>query len=162
MSFKKCNICKQSLDISLFGNDKNSPDGRNYGCKSCKKEQAKKYRATNPEKIKALNDSRKESRKKYYGRPEIKRKFRNESLKKQFGLTIEEFDKMNLKQNGLCAICSRNERSERNKHLAVDHCHKNGAIRGLLCSNCNRALGLLEDSVEILKKAIDYLKRKKV
>lgn len=61
------------------------------------------------------------------------------------------------KQNNVCAICFKSELTVRNKNLAVDHCHKTGIIRGLLCSNCNRAIGLLKDNVVIIKSALKYL-----
>lgn len=63
----------------------------------------------------------------------------------------------------MCAVCQRPEsvidpRKGETKELAVDHCHETGRIRGLLCNNCNRAIGLLGDSVELLLKAVEYLK----
>jgi len=42
--------------------------------------------------------------------------------------------------------------------LVVDHCHSTGKVRGLLCSNCNRGIGMLQERVDILQNAIDYLK----
>ena len=53
-----------------------------------------------------------------------------------------------------CQICGQKDRRE----LCVDHCHTTGAVRGLLCDNCNKALGLFKDNVDVLNKAIDYLK----
>lgn len=61
------------------------------------------------------------------------------------------------KQNNVCAICENEETSRRYKTLSVDHCHNTGKIRGLLCSNCNRALGLFRDNIKILEKAVVYL-----
>lgn len=60
-------------------------------------------------------------------------------------------------QEGVCAICGKPETKPNAKYLAVDHNHETGVIRGLLCNNCNRALGLLGDNVETLQNAINYL-----
>lgn len=80
--------------------------------------------------------------------------------KKQYGLTYPEVKKLRENQDHLCAICSTegfmmNTRVK--SALNVDHDHKTGKVRGLLCHNCNRALGLFKDSIEILKAAIKYL-----
>lgn len=84
-------------------------------------------------------------------------------LRIKWGLTLEDFDRMLEEQGGCCAICRRAERSidprtGAVRRLAVDHCHSTNKIRGLLCSHCNRALGLLRDDPGLLQKAIDYLK----
>lgn len=105
--------------------------------------------------------------KEYYQRPEVKaikkergklfknrEAIRNWGYKKDFGITIEDYDKMFKKQKGLCAICGLPENKIR---LSVDHCHDTGEVRGLLCGSCNRGLGLFRDNCELLKKAINYL-----
>lgn len=69
-----------------------------------------------------------------------------------------------IKQNHVCAICKNPEtitngvKSLNKKRLAIDHCHKTMKIRGLLCHKCNVSLGALNDSIETLQFAIDYLK----
>lgn len=60
-------------------------------------------------------------------------------------------------QGGLCAICGRSESLE--QALALDHCHKTGRLRGLLCMQCNTGLGMFRDNPETLQAAIDYLNR---
>ena len=82
-------------------------------------------------------------------------KAKNSVLKKMYGLTLEEYNKMSNSQKHVCKICGESE--PYNTSLAVDHCHTTGKIRGLLCSNCNRALGFMKDSKERLKNAIVYL-----
>ena len=62
-------------------------------------------------------------------------------------------------QGGVCAICKRTETNPRYDHLGVDHDHNTGQVRGLLCSMCNQALGMLSDSPEILEEAVAYLRR---
>jgi hypothetical protein len=81
-------------------------------------------------------------------------------LAKIYGITVEEYDKMVIKQKGLCAICGNPEtaiQSGKIRELNVDHNHNTGEIRGLLCRNCNCALGLLDDDIDVLLKAVKYL-----
>ncbi len=81
---------------------------------------------------------------------------RRYNLKKR-GLTIEDYDWLSMVQNHACALCERPSSSGR--RLAVDHCHKTNNVRGLLCSKCNVALGLLEDDIERLYRVIEYIRR---
>lgn len=78
-------------------------------------------------------------------------------LQREYGLSAEQYDILLESQHGVCALCRRADKS--GYALAVDHDHKDGRVRGLLCGQCNRALGLLEDDVVVLARAIDYLKR---
>ena len=84
-------------------------------------------------------------------------KCKNSVLKKKYGITLEQYNQMFTNQNGNCAICGRNQ-SEFKTSLNIDHCHKTNKIRGLLCSNCNTALGLFNDDNVLLQKAINYNK----
>ena len=72
----------------------------------------------------------------------------------KYGITFGAYTLMLIKQHYKCKICKT---LEGKKHLAVDHDHKTGKVRGLLCGPCNRALGSFKDDVDILKKAIIYL-----
>lgn len=105
----------------------------------------------------------------YYAREWRKRnpdKAKNIDLKKQFGITLMQYNQMLLEQKGVCAICSKPSTTLAPDggpvRLAVDHDHETGKIRGLLCHHCNKGIGCLNDSVDILKKAIDYLNNSKV
>jgi hypothetical protein len=83
-------------------------------------------------------------------------------LKKNYGVTLEWYQKSLSDQNGVCAICKRQEMTKiRGKliSLSVDHCHVSGKARGLLCTPCNRALGLFQDSPSVLQEAESYLKK---
>jgi hypothetical protein len=84
-------------------------------------------------------------------------KGKEKQLKQRYGITIEEYNDLFLKQGGKCAICSKHQ-SEFKIALAVDHNHETKEIRGLLCFNCNMGIGRLQDSIELLKQAIVYLK----
>jgi len=79
------------------------------------------------------------------------------SLIKEFGISLEQYNATLKQQKGVCAICRKKCKSGR--RLAVDHCHKTGMNRGLLCSKCNRGLGLFNDSPKLLLAAIKYLRR---
>ena len=79
-------------------------------------------------------------------------------LKGLYGITIAEYDALVIAQGGVCAICKTSP-SEKKNHvgLYVDHNHTTGKVRGLLCRDCNSALGLFQDSQDVLKAAISYL-----
>lgn len=84
------------------------------------------------------------------------------ALRDSFGLSLEDYQRMHDAQGGRCAICDSPEGETRNgkvKMLAVDHCHKTGKIRGLLCSPCNQAIGKLRDDSAIMRRAADYIDR---
>lgn len=74
---------------------------------------------------------------------------------KGYGITLEQRDELERKQHGLCAICQQPPHPK--KPLHVDHCHKTGRVRGLLCNQCNRLLGLAQDDRERLWAASLYL-----
>ncbi len=79
----------------------------------------------------------------------------NSHLKKTYGIDIDEYDKILAGQDGVCAIC-RGGTSKR--HFAVDHNHKTGQIRGLLCARCNRGLSVFMDRIDNLRAAVKYMK----
>jgi Recombination endonuclease VII len=78
-------------------------------------------------------------------------------LLRKFKITLEQYDSLLVKQMGCCAICSR-QRLEFNKDFAVDHCHETGKVRGLLCLNCNVAIGNFQESLALIIKAATYIK----
>lgn len=76
---------------------------------------------------------------------------------KKLGVSNQDYEKIFIEQEGQCKICNCKLNSSRYTKFAVDHCHKTGVTRGLLCTNCNTALGLFKDSKHRLQNAIDYL-----
>lgn len=81
-------------------------------------------------------------------------------MQKNYGITLEEYAELVEKHAGACAICGGEgfELVKGQKNLLViDHCHSTGKVRGLLCHNCNRGLGLFQDSVDNLRRAADYV-----
>ena len=144
---KECKKCGCVLEV---GNNwthtyKNNYD---YRCLSCMRE----YNKDNYD-----SDKHKDYMKEYHQKPTSKLKKRDNHLKRAYGITLKEYNKMWKQQEGCCRICGDHE-LVLNKTLHVDHCHTSGKVRGLLCSNCNTGLGMFKDNQEILKNAVDYLK----
>lgn len=87
---------------------------------------------------------------------------RNRDAKKKYGITGGQYYAMVAAQDGVCAVCSqppskKNRHSGKVQELVVDHCHETGVVRSLLCDRCNRAIGLLKDSPDVLRRAALYL-----
>lgn len=84
-------------------------------------------------------------------------------LKRNYGITHSQYQEMLKEQDSKCFLCDGPgflmDKAKHKLNLVVDHCHTTGKVRGLLCHNCNRALGLFKDNQEVLLKAVDYLKR---
>ena len=99
-----------------------------------------------PKEKKAISSS------KTYRKNSTPEKRKNHKLKHRYGISLEDYKVMHLKQKGLCKICNSESK------LHVDHDHKTGRIRGLLCFKCNNALGNINDDIKILEKMINYLK----
>lgn len=97
-------------------------------------------------------DVRPDGRKRY----RCKACYRAESVLRNYGLTVDQYEQMLIDHENCCAICSAPFGiNPRNVH--VDHCHTTGKVRGLLCPDCNRGIGLFRDSIEILTRAVNYL-----
>lgn len=82
---------------------------------------------------------------------------RRYGIKKRYGMELETFLSMLEKQNGRCAICNNIFRAD--KDTNVDHCHVTGKTRALLCFKCNVGIGRFNDSIELVEKALEYLKK---
>lgn len=79
-------------------------------------------------------------------------------ITKNRGLTLVEYERLVSAQKGACAICgSKNPKTNRMKRFCIDHDHKSGEIRGLLCASCNSGIGLLGDDPKKLMRAVRYL-----
>ena len=85
--------------------------------------------------------------------------YRRDHLKRNYGLTIEQYDEMLEAQSGGCAICGCADGDASGKRLAVDHDHATSENRGLLCQAHNQALGMFNDDPALLARAIEYLVR---
>jgi hypothetical protein len=88
---------------------------------------------------------------------DYKKKYLKFYLKlKKFGISESDYNNMLDNQNHCCAICGFHKKYFRTD-LAIDHCHRTGKIRALLCNNCNAGIGMLKDDIVLLKKAMEYL-----
>ncbi len=154
---KKCSKCKQEKELIEFAKDKHNPDGLTYRCKECRNLHYNTYYKNNPEKQKLKNDSQKENRKQFYNSEKGIRSSRRSHLKRSFGMSLEEYEDKLKNQNNRCAICNSENSFDKWGVLAVDHDHKTGKIRDLLCFKCNTILGSVNDNPLILQKAINYL-----
>lgn len=98
---------------------------------------------------------RREASARWYKR-QSRRTIRNIGLKRLYGITVDEFDDLLKLQGGVCGVCSGPSMGRGTYH--VDHDHKTGKVRGLLCHKCNVALGMVQDSEDHLSRLIAYLR----
>jgi hypothetical protein len=138
---KQCNKCKQIKSVQHFGPYPRSKDGRREVCADCRNAHARADRLKRPE------------------------HYRDADYRSIYGISLIEYEKLFEKQGRVCAICGKLPdnpagagKNERNKRLHVDHNHLTGAVRGLLCRNCNVGIGLLGEDVVVLEAAIQYIK----
>src|SRR5437016_1885735 len=124
---KRCPDCGELKPLEEFPRNKNLKDGRHTYCKPCH------------------NARGKETYERLYGGT------RHYHLKRRYGIGADEFDELVRQQDGVCAICGRPDPEH------VDHDHETGAVRGILCFNCNGGLGQFRDSIDSLMSAAAYL-----
>lgn len=134
-----CITCEQvrELNVINFAPRKNAANGFRGECRKCRSIRARKNYS-----------------------PKYKKRVKNGYLKRQYGINNLIYAKMLKNQKGVCAICKRKEKRilrGTKSMLSVDHNHKTGVIRGLLCYQCNAALGLFKDNIKLMKRAIKYL-----
>tara|TARA_X000000368_G_C22663084_1_gene550524 strand:+ start:144 stop:602 length:459 start_codon:yes stop_codon:yes gene_type:complete len=134
---RKCRICgvsKHLLDNYYRSRkDKTLASSYSYECKECTIKRIKKKDRTHPH---------------------IKRE---QHLKRRYGISLQEYTEMLDRQGNCCATCGSKEPGGKWKSFAVDHDHKTGKVRGMLCKSCNIALGEVDDSLTTLKRMIEYL-----
>ena len=104
--------------------------GLDSRCRACERERLRDYRSRNKQKIRGKN-------------------FRD-----RYGIEVKDYEALKEQQGGKCAICETTSRV-----LYVDHCHDTQKLRGLLCQKCNTGIGMLQDSLKVLKKAVRYLEK---
>lgn len=130
---KKCCHCKKEKSLSAFCKDGNRVDGIHYTCKVCRSKMSR------------------ESYRKNGGK-----KDRDKHLRRTYGITLSDYNAILVKQRGVCEICGSPEKT---KSLAVDHDHKTGKVRGLLCLQCNTLLGRIERNPNLISNILEYLKK---
>lgn len=136
---KTCTKCTKRLGIDKFGRDKSKKDGYASHCKNCRN---------------VLEKSQRAKGKRNYGKKRVRcpLKRREYVIRCRYGLELDEVNDMLISQDNKCAICKKELIKPH-----IDHEHVTGKVRGLLCCGCNTSLGVFDDSIEILKRAIDYL-----
>jgi len=141
---KLCKVCR--LPDRNYGTRLNGHGVRYYNltCTTCKGRQDSARQKSWREKLRTEDPDR------YY------RFRRNQQLRRYYGITLEDYEKLLAKQGGGCAICGKMEDLHA---MPVDHCHKTNKFRGVLCHWCNKGLGQFFDSPETLRKAAAYLDR---
>lgn len=131
--YKLCSSCQAVHTKDNFHKNKATKDGLHTICKSCNGLKSLKWKKDNPERAKDRDYQRK------------------------YGISYAEYGVFLALQKGGCAICSTPFEEALRGVLFVDHCHTTGRVRGLLCQNCNTAIGLLKDSPLLCTKAAEYL-----
>lgn len=132
---KICSNCKKELSLSSFYKDKHRKDGHYPRCKQCQSIYTKEWRRNNFSKS------------------------RNHYVKYKYGITVDQYNKMLEEQYDCCAICSTLFPGGQKESFFIDHDHKTGQIRGLLCRECNLMIGHAKDDTDILRQAVRYLER---
>nr|WP_138958697.1 endonuclease VII domain-containing protein [Streptomyces sp. YIM 121038] len=173
---KRCPRCEESLPVSAFGRHKGRDDGLQDYCKVCAREYAKQWdQRKRRERRELKNPAVPTGCKRCHGCDEVKPhsewhrnanasdglssrckacraiEDREAHLKSKYGLTEAQRDEMIAAQRGLCVICLKAPAEH------VDHCHETGRVRGVLCFNCNTAIGLLAEDTDAMSRAADYL-----
>jgi hypothetical protein len=179
---KTCPRCKTEKPLEGFALNKSKRDGHSSYCKDCmcaaQKEHVKtpKGRATHNRSVsnwlrtvrgKAfLRGQRVKHREKirtwrlgWLKTPTGQKSRFRARLKAKYRLTLDEYQSLIKRQGGLCAICGRRPPVKQGRHtgLVIDHDHKTGLVRGLLCQRCNYGLGVFRDDPALFLKVIDYL-----
>lgn len=131
---KTCTKCGLEKELEQFQVYKsNGKEQRRARCSACRNEDQKQRYKDNP------------------------LTHRQYLLKSKYGLTLDDYDRLVEEQNGQCAICGTDKPNCHHKRFVVDHNHKTGEVRGLLCSTCNTGLGNFFDNPQILLSAAKYL-----
>jgi hypothetical protein len=134
---KTCSKCNITKDISRFSKHPTASDGYRTQCKNCQFSRQSEHR-----------------RRTGYWRGDNGRK---EQLKKKYKISIQQYEEMLASQRGVCALCGSADRKSKYGHFSIDHCHKTGRIRGLLCYRCNTILGVLGDDEESIWRVLLYV-----
>jgi hypothetical protein len=147
---KRCPKCGEEKAAECFSRDTTRRDGLQRQCKPCLRVNAAAWRGANRERgakyqaaYHAANRGRRNEEKV------------SQRLRRLFGITLADKAALLASQGGVCAICKTAKWSKHGPH--VDHCHKTGKVRGILCHNCNVALGMMGDNQRRLRAAIRYL-----
>jgi hypothetical protein len=162
---KRCKGCGLFKSLADFYANPKGRGGLRPECKECTKQRRLDWYARNREReierVRVWSLAHPECVadriRKATGSPEKKLADRKSHLKRKYGITLDDYERMFAAQSGVCAICGEARPEERTLH--VDHDHETGIVRGLLCFRCNQAIGSLRETYEIFQRAADYLDR---
>lgn len=157
---RECTACHAFKTWDQFFRQPRGKNGRRANCKACDASRHVSYVAANRDKVNAKrrqSQAAPEVRARLAQRQREKRRqdperFRDHDRKKLYGISRAEWERLLQEQGGRCAVCFREA------PLAVDHCHKTGKVRGLLCRSCNCAIGLFHEDTERMAQAVTYLR----
>lgn len=159
---KKCVIARSAVSQSKNQESRKKYLADYYKSNTCKypkrtKEQQDAYNKRRREKYASDHEYRANIVKKIKEWQQSNPKARKNGRMKQYGITIEDFEYLMVKQDYKCAICGHSDTSKKSFFPLVDHCHNNGHVRGILCSDCNFGIGKFKDDPRLLLNAIKYL-----
>lgn len=123
-------------------------------CKQCTSEKNRAYREKNPEKLKEYGQRRQQN-------PERKEYDRQRSYQRRYGLSREEYNGMREAQQYRCYLCGLHEEEHKVSrwgNLCLDHDHRTGQVRRLLCATCNKGLGCFLDDPVLMERAAAYVR----
>lgn len=161
MLTKVCTKCNTEKNITEFSKDSQNKDKKSWRCKVCAADNCRIWNKNNSEyvyeKHKKYNEINVEKVNGYKAKwlkenPDARR---SAVLKYNYGITLEQKIEIYILQKGVCAICTD---SYEEPNLHVDHNHKTGKVRGLLCFKCNTTLGKLKEDLNIINNMINYIK----
>ena len=152
------NLCGNGLhDLDNPSNVADRSDG-GIRCKPCRDSYNHRYYEQNRTKIRANTEDYRKRNSRL-----VLRQKRGYSLRVRYGISIADYEAISKKQEDRCAVCGEQETAHYNdgrvRRLAVDHDHKTGKIRGLLCDRCNRKVGMLVDDPNWLERAVEYVRQ---
>lgn len=151
---KLCKTCLLLRPITQFTKNRAMKDNLCADCKTCAHIKYHKWANANLEKLSQYARDFRTRNPGYDKRTRSKRSY-------MYDITQEELDILLTEQKGMCAICG-GPPNQGKSMLSIDHDHKTKKVRGLLCNNCNVALGFFNDDSTLLHKAADYLDRSRV
>jgi len=168
---KICSNCKINKSKDDYHKRSKSLDKLDYWCKLCKKKKEQSYN------FKPNYEGNKDCKKCHANLNKINfykckrnpdglenrckncciERSRNNEIITRYGIDQLEYEQMFKSQKGKCKICNTSNPGRGKNKMSIDHCHKTGKIRGLLCNSCNNGLGMFKDDPELLVKAMEYL-----
>lgn len=150
---KVCKDCFETKPHASFSRQAGYRDGYRSNCKDCVTLRAKRWCQANPERAAA-------GKRRHYevNGDEVRARVRDLALTRRYGITRSQYDEQLVAQGHRCAICGSDEPGSKYRRFAVDHCHRTGRARGLLCNPCNIGMGRFADNADLILAARIYVR----